>query len=90
MLWHRRRRSTGAPNCLIGPIGLPVLREVPPPAFLEIEVLFMSQIPTAQTFKDAYADVAPWDIGRIQNAFASIADVSPRTLLASTRSAEGG
>jgi cyclopropane fatty-acyl-phospholipid synthase-like methyltransferase len=34
----------------------------------------MTQIPTAQTFKDAYADVAPWDIGRIQNAFAAIAD----------------
>ncbi len=34
----------------------------------------MSQIPTTQTFKDAYADVAPWDIGRIQNAFAAIAD----------------
>src|ERR1700742_488553 len=34
----------------------------------------MSQIPSQQTFKEAYAGEAPWDIGRIQPAFAAIAD----------------
>jgi SAM-dependent methyltransferase len=34
----------------------------------------MTQIPTAQSFQEAYAGEAPWDIGRIQSAFATIAD----------------
>src|SRR4051812_448713 len=34
----------------------------------------MAQIPTPQTFKEAYSGEAPWDIGRIQGAFAAIAD----------------
>jgi ubiquinone/menaquinone biosynthesis C-methylase UbiE len=34
----------------------------------------MTQIPSQQTFKEAYAGEAPWDIGRIQPAFAAIAD----------------
>src|SRR6201992_4180444 len=34
----------------------------------------MTQIPTRQTFKESYAGEAPWDIGRIQGAFAAIAD----------------
>ncbi|HEX3601550.1 MAG TPA: class I SAM-dependent methyltransferase [Lacipirellulaceae bacterium] len=34
----------------------------------------MTQIPTQQHFKEAYSGEAPWDIGRIQSAFAAIAD----------------
>jgi 2-polyprenyl-3-methyl-5-hydroxy-6-metoxy-1,4-benzoquinol methylase len=34
----------------------------------------MTQVPTPQTFQEAYAGEAPWDIGRIQSAFAAIAD----------------
>src|ERR1700749_4267627 len=34
----------------------------------------MTQIPTAQHFQEAYSGEAPWDIGRIQPAFAAIAD----------------
>ena len=34
----------------------------------------MTRIPNQQTFQEAYAGEAPWDIGRIQPAFAAIAD----------------
>jgi cyclopropane fatty-acyl-phospholipid synthase-like methyltransferase len=34
----------------------------------------MTQLPTQQTFKDAYAGEAPWDIGRPQKALADIAE----------------
>ncbi|HEX4413617.1 MAG TPA: class I SAM-dependent methyltransferase [Lacipirellulaceae bacterium] len=34
----------------------------------------MTQIPTPRTFQEAYFGEAPWDIGRIQNAFAAVAD----------------
>ncbi len=34
----------------------------------------MTQIPTPQTFKDAYAGEAPWDIGRPQAPFIAVAD----------------
>jgi SAM-dependent methyltransferase len=34
----------------------------------------MTQVPTPQTFKDAYASEAPWDIGRPQAAFITVAD----------------
>src|SRR4051794_39659337 len=39
----------------------------------------MTQIPTQQTFVEAYAGEAPWDIGRPQDPFVAIADrvVSP-------------
>jgi len=39
----------------------------------------MTQIPNQQTFKDAYAGEAPWDVGRPQDAFVAVADrvVSP-------------
>jgi 2-polyprenyl-3-methyl-5-hydroxy-6-metoxy-1,4-benzoquinol methylase len=34
----------------------------------------MTRVPNQQTFQEAYAGEAPWDIGRIQPAFAAIAD----------------
>jgi 2-polyprenyl-3-methyl-5-hydroxy-6-metoxy-1,4-benzoquinol methylase len=34
----------------------------------------MTQVPTSQTFKDAYASEAPWDIGRPQAGFMANAD----------------
>jgi SAM-dependent methyltransferase len=34
----------------------------------------MTQIPTPETFKDAYAGDAPWDIGRPQKPFLGVAD----------------
>src|SRR4051794_11954574 len=34
----------------------------------------MTQIPTSQTFKEAYAGEAPWDIGRPQAPFVAVAD----------------
>jgi cyclopropane fatty-acyl-phospholipid synthase-like methyltransferase len=34
----------------------------------------MTQLPTPQTFKDAYAGEAPWDIGRPQQPFVAVAD----------------
>jgi SAM-dependent methyltransferase len=39
----------------------------------------VTQVPTRQNFVDAYASVAPWDIGRPQAAFVGVADqvVSP-------------
>ncbi len=34
----------------------------------------MTQLPTPQTFKDAYAGEAPWDIGRPQAPFVTVTD----------------
>jgi cyclopropane fatty-acyl-phospholipid synthase-like methyltransferase len=41
----------------------------------------MTQIPTQQTFSDAYAGEAPWDIGRPQDAFVAVADQVKSPLL---------
>lgn len=39
----------------------------------------MTQVPNQETFVEAYAGDAPWDIGRPQDAFVAVADrvVSP-------------
>ena len=34
----------------------------------------MTQLPTSQHFKEAYAGIAPWDIGHVQPAFITVAD----------------
>lgn len=56
--------------------GFPAL---PPTLNPKPSTLVMTQLPNAKTFTDAYASVAPWDIGQPQASFVGVADqvVSP-------------